>query len=318
MPPSLPTRFARATAGNASSSSGSNVHACAVVQSSGTPDPGDAVRPVEAEGDRQPHVGRRRLGDRRSVDELDHRVDDRLRMHDDLDAVVRHVEQQVRLDHLEALVDECRRVRRDHEPHVPGRMRERLRRRHVAERFAGAPAERTAGCREHQAATPPPPYPTAAPARSRSAPSRPARSARGARCGVTRAPPDDEGLFVREREGAPGLERGERRAETDRSGDAVQHDVGVDGANEPFGVVGTEGGVCDTELARLLVEQIGVPAGRETDDGEPVTVRPDDVEGLRSDGAGRAENHYPAHRAMLRASSWSSRCRSRTPWCRCP
>jgi hypothetical protein len=44
----------------------------------------------------------------------------------DLDAVVRHAEQQVRLDHLEALVHESRRVGRDHEPHVPGGMRERL------------------------------------------------------------------------------------------------------------------------------------------------------------------------------------------------
>jgi hypothetical protein len=33
VPPARPTRFASATAGNASSSSGSNVHDCAVVQS---------------------------------------------------------------------------------------------------------------------------------------------------------------------------------------------------------------------------------------------------------------------------------------------
>ena len=44
---------------------------------------------AERVADRQAHVGHAELGDRRAVGELDHRVDDRLRVHDDLDLVVR-------------------------------------------------------------------------------------------------------------------------------------------------------------------------------------------------------------------------------------
>ncbi len=103
---SLADLLRRRTAPNASSSSGSNVHVL-------------AVRPVEWHADAgtrsgQPRpsaigsrmFGRGRLRDGRPVDELDHRVHDRLRVHRDVDAVVRHVEEQVRLDHLEALVDQ--------------------------------------------------------------------------------------------------------------------------------------------------------------------------------------------------------------------
>ena len=72
------------------------------------------------------------LGDRRAVGELDHRVDDRLRVHDHVDALVRDVEQQVRLDELQALVDQGRRVGGDQLAHVPRRVGQRLRRRDVA------------------------------------------------------------------------------------------------------------------------------------------------------------------------------------------
>ena len=60
--------------------------------------------------DRQPHVGHTELGDDRPVGQLDQRVDDRLRMHDHVDRRRRRPEQPVRLDHLEALVHERRRV----------------------------------------------------------------------------------------------------------------------------------------------------------------------------------------------------------------
>ena len=52
----------------------------------------------------------RELGDRGAVGELDHRVHDRLRVHDDLDLVVVDAEQLVGLDHLEALVHQRGRV----------------------------------------------------------------------------------------------------------------------------------------------------------------------------------------------------------------
>jgi hypothetical protein len=56
-------------------------------------------------------------------------VHDRLRVHDDFDAVEVDTEQLVRLDHFEALVHERRRVDRDLGAHVPRRVRERVRHR---------------------------------------------------------------------------------------------------------------------------------------------------------------------------------------------
>ena len=43
-----------------------------------------------------------------AVGELHHRMDGALRLHDNLDSVVGHVEQMVSLDHLEAFVHERR------------------------------------------------------------------------------------------------------------------------------------------------------------------------------------------------------------------
>ncbi len=57
----------------------------------------------------------------------------------------RQAEQPVRLDDLEPLVHQRRRVDRDLPPHPPGRMLQRLVRRHVLERLDRLAAERTAG-----------------------------------------------------------------------------------------------------------------------------------------------------------------------------
>ena len=56
----------------------------------------------------------------RAVAQVDERVDDRLRVHDHVDPVVRRSEQVVGLDQLEALVHQRRRVDRDLAAHVPG------------------------------------------------------------------------------------------------------------------------------------------------------------------------------------------------------
>ena len=78
---------------------------------------GHPVGPPHAERDRHQHRRQAQLGDHGAVDELDHRVDELLRVHDDVDAVEGDVEEQVRLDHLEALVDQRRGVGRDHPTH---------------------------------------------------------------------------------------------------------------------------------------------------------------------------------------------------------
>ena len=91
----------------------------------GTVDVG-ALGVVQGVGDRHPHVGKPEVGELGAVVELDQRVDDRLRVDDDVDPLVGDAEQVVGLDHLEALVDQGRRVDRDPAAHLPGRVRERL------------------------------------------------------------------------------------------------------------------------------------------------------------------------------------------------
>ena len=90
------------------------------------------------------------MGERAAVAEADERVHDRGRMDDDLDAIVRKAEEEVRLDQLEPLVRERRGVDGDLRAHAPGRVRERLLDRDVLELGARAAAERAAGRGQHE------------------------------------------------------------------------------------------------------------------------------------------------------------------------
>ena len=80
----------------------------------------------------------------------DEAVDQRLRVHDHVDALVRRAEQVVGLHHLQALVHQRRRVDRDLAAHRPGRVRERLLDGHVRELLARAPAEGAAAGGDRQ------------------------------------------------------------------------------------------------------------------------------------------------------------------------
>ena len=60
---------------------------CALVQSTGLAAPATRSGHASASAIGNPHVRRARLGDRRSVGELHHRVNDRLAVHDDLDVI---------------------------------------------------------------------------------------------------------------------------------------------------------------------------------------------------------------------------------------
>ena len=73
---------------------------------------GGALRIGERVGDRDAHVGVAEVRDRGAVAEADEAVDDRRRVDHDLDPVVGDAEEEVRLDHLEALVRERRGVDR--------------------------------------------------------------------------------------------------------------------------------------------------------------------------------------------------------------
>ena len=85
-----------------------------------------AVRVGQRVLDGKSHVGGAELGLQRAVDEPDGRVDDALRVDDDLDGVVVDIVQPVRLDDLQALVGEGRRVDRDLGAHRPGRVAQGL------------------------------------------------------------------------------------------------------------------------------------------------------------------------------------------------
>src|SRR5215467_848258 len=112
--------------------------------------PGNPVRPAQGERDGNPHIGRAGLGERGSVGELDHRVDDRLRVDDHRDLVEPEPEQQVGLDDLKPLVDKRGAVDRDDGAHVPGGMGECLLRGDAVQLRAAAAAERAAAGGQHE------------------------------------------------------------------------------------------------------------------------------------------------------------------------
>ena len=64
------------------------------------------------------------------------------------DVLRRHVEEQVRLDQFQALIDQGRRVDRHDGTHLPRRVRESLLRPHTTQLLARASTERTTGCRK--------------------------------------------------------------------------------------------------------------------------------------------------------------------------
>ena len=255
----------------------------------------------------QPEVGE--LG---AVVELDQRVDDRLRVDDDVDPPVVDGEQVVGLDQLQALVHQGRRVDRDPPAHVPGRMRERLRRAHALESSV-RPRNGPPGGGEDQAID-----------RPRALGPQELEDRRV--LGVDRQDPrlrrlgergdelaaDDEALLVGERQVDPLAEGDDRRPEPGDADDRVQDQVGLGrrdqvadalGAREDAGVAELgrrpAGGLGLRErdgdgarLARLRREPLPVGGRREPGDLELARAR-DDVERLLADRAGRAEDEDP-------------------------
>ena len=100
--------------------------------------------------DGKSHVRGAELGLERAVHEQDGRVDDALRMHDDVDRVVVDIVQPVCLDHLQALVREGRRVDRDLRAHRPRRVAQGLLGRDRGERLRRRVEERAARRGEDQ------------------------------------------------------------------------------------------------------------------------------------------------------------------------
>ena len=125
VPPRSPASRASASSRNVSRSGSKNSSGPAVEVERRNRRRG-ALRVRERVRDRHAHVRVAEMRERGTVAEADEPVDDRRRMDDDFDPVVRQSEEEVRLDHLEALVRERRRVDRDLRAHAPGRVSERI------------------------------------------------------------------------------------------------------------------------------------------------------------------------------------------------
>ena len=244
---------------------------------------------------------------------------DRLRVHDDLDPLDRDVEEEVRLDDLQPLVDQGRGVDGDHRAHGPGRVGERLLGGDVRELVAGCGPGTGRRWRSGRAGAPPAPSRRAAPGPGPSARSPPARSAR-ARRPLHQRPADDQRLLVRQRQ-----RRARRRArpgwgESDRARHAVEDDV-ARGRGELGGGVRTGEDLgqrgapaasellpaasraaparrrsrrrrpADAELGRACSASrpTSVAARGQPDDPEAVGVADYHVDGLRADGPGAAQ-----------------------------
>src|SRR5258708_20976637 len=107
----------------------------------------ESLRVPQRDRDGHPHVGQTELSFSGPVDEVDQAVHDRLRVDDDLDLVIRDVEEVMQLDHLERLVHHRRRVDRDLGAHLPCRMLERILNSYVAKFLERELAEGSARAR---------------------------------------------------------------------------------------------------------------------------------------------------------------------------
>nr|GEU28237.1 hypothetical protein [Tanacetum cinerariifolium] len=108
----------------------------------------DPFRVRQRVSDRRAHVGVAQLRQHGPVDVRHHRMDHRLRVDHDLDAVGRGAEQPVGLDHFQALVHHGGGIDRNLAAHRPVRMFARLLGRHVFQRGDVAREEWPAGCGE--------------------------------------------------------------------------------------------------------------------------------------------------------------------------
>lgn len=239
-------------------------------------------------------------------------------MHDHLNPSEGNVVEEVRLDHLQPLVDERRRVDGDDRAHRPRGVGERLRRGDVGQLRPAAAPEGPSGGRDDELA-----HVGARAGGERLEERRVLRVDRddlprpGER--LHQRPAHDERLLVGEREGAARLEGGEGRGEADGPGDAVEHGVaggagqlggrlrpgeqlgqrlpgpvplGQGLAQRRYGVLAGDGDGAHPEAVGLLGEQCDPSAGGgQAGHPEPVGVAQHEVDGLGADRAGGAEDH---------------------------
>ena len=103
-----------------------------------------AVRICQSELDRKPHIRQTDLCHDGTIDILDHRVDQALRLDNDFNILIVYAEEPVRLYDLKPFVKHGRRIERHFRPHVPCRVLHGICDRHLCELFSCPAAERTA------------------------------------------------------------------------------------------------------------------------------------------------------------------------------
>src|SRR5262249_10089318 len=82
----------------------------------------DAIRPGHGVLDREAHIRITQLRQRGTVYELDHRMNNTLRVYHHFHTLHLDAEEPVCLDHFQAFVEQGRGIDRDFWPHVPRRM----------------------------------------------------------------------------------------------------------------------------------------------------------------------------------------------------
>ena len=216
-------------------------------------------------------------------------------MHDDLDAVEVDAEQLVRLDDLQALVHERRRVDGDLGAHGPGRVLQRVGDGDPLELGSRLAAERPAAGGEQDS-----PHLVRGAGAQRLVDGGVLRvdghdlaAAASPLLGDDRTA-GDETLLVGQREALAVGQRRERRRQAREADDRIEDDVGlgqrrqrrqrvrcVDAEMDAIGR--------DVEGGRLLREQLLVATRRQRDDAVPVAMRRDDIERLSTDRSRRSE-----------------------------
>src|SRR5581483_3917984 len=104
----------------------------------------DSVRPSQTMRNWRAHIGRTELRHHRAIGELDHSMNDRLRMNENVDLFRGQTKQACRLDYLETLIHHRCRIDCDLLSHAPVRMLERLLQRCLFDTGSRPGAERPA------------------------------------------------------------------------------------------------------------------------------------------------------------------------------
>ena len=224
------------------------------------------------------------------------------------DPVVRHAEEEVRLDHLERLVGQRCAVDGDLASHRPGRVIQRVLPRGVGDALPRPGAKRAAARRDEQAAH------VAARTRAEALEDRRVLTVDGDDLSATlrarggrQLAGDHQRFLVRQRHPLSGGECGERRIESRGANDRIQHDVHVRAERRLDERALAEPGKGRLPLHRLRREQVRIHVRRERRDEEPLPVPGQHAQRRLADRSGRPENGDAASRHGAGISSHPSR-----------